>query len=340
MSQINNHPRYSPRFTVSVGGETFQEPGGRIADLVVVTSYEGADRFSFTLNYPFDEELDEFAGLSWDDFETGTDVDISMGYGSDGDLTELVTGKIHSITGEFTVDRGPSVQISGYGLLREMMQGTQSDSWSETTIGETVEDVLGKYPFASVEIDGADIKREKLIQNACSDYRFVDNLASTYGFEFYAERDTVKFVPRSSAVTETPVTELWYGEELHDFFGEVIQQRETHEVEVRSWEIDTKEAIIATAGGSDAKHKEVFRVPALSREEAEQIAQTKLNHYSEAIVEGHGEADGMPEIRAGQTIELAELGEMFSGRYHVTKAVHRMGDMGYRTSFEATEVPG
>ncbi len=339
IGDIDNHPAYSPRFKVEVGGQKFQEPGGRIADLVVETTFEGADRFSFTLNYPFDEELDEFAGLDWDAFDIGTDVDIEMGYGSDGDLTPLLTGKIQSITGEFTADSGPGVQVSGYGLLWETMQGTNSDSWTETTIGEAVEDVLSSYPFSEVTVESADIKREQLIQDDCSDYRFVHNLAATYGFEFYAERDSVQFLPRSSAVTEEPVAELWYGEALHDFFGEITRTKDTHKVEVRAWDIQKKEEIVATAGSNNAAHKEVFRVPAMSRNEAERIAETKLNAFSDGIIQGHGEADGMPEIRAGKTIKLVELGERFSSEYHVTKAAHRMGVSGYRTTFEAGEVP-
>ncbi|THE64844.1 phage late control D family protein [Salinadaptatus halalkaliphilus] len=334
----DNHPRYSPRFKVMIGDQTFQEPGGRIADLVVETSFEGADRFSFGLNFPFDEELDEFAGLSWDEFEVGTDVEIAMGYGDDGELTPLLSGKIRSITGEFTVDHGPEVQAAGYGLLWDAMQGSRADSWEASTIGDAVEDVLSMYPFSSVDIESADIEREKLVQNGCSDYQFVHDLATTYGFEFYAERDTVKFIPRSSAISDEPVAQLWYGEDLHDFTGEISHRRDTHEVEVRSWDIERKEEIIETAGSSDAKHKEVFSVPAMSPDEAEQIARTKLNQFSDEVVQGYGEADGIPEIRAGETIKLVELGDRFSGIYHVTKATHRMGSAGYRTTFEAVEV--
>ncbi|ELZ89521.1 phage protein D [Haloferax elongans ATCC BAA-1513] len=338
---INNHPAYSPRFKVQVGSKKFQEPGGRIADLVVETTFDGADRFSFTLNYPFDEERDQFAGLDWDLFSIGTDVEIAMGYGDDGQLTDLLTGKIHSINTEFTTDRGPSVQISGYGLLWEMMQGTNSDSWEKTTIGDAVKDVLSSYSFSTTKVKKANIKREKLIQDDRSDYKFVEQLASAYGFEFYAERDTVKFIPRSSQPNDKkPVAELWYGEDLHDFFGEITEQRQSHQVEVRSWDIHKKEEIKATAGSRSAKHKEVFRIPAMSRDEAKHIAKTKLGKFSDGIVRAHGETDGIPALRAGVTVKLEELGKRFSGKYHITNATHRMGASGYRTTFEATEVAG
>ncbi|ELY85348.1 phage late control D family protein [Natrinema altunense] len=335
----NIQPRYSPRFKVDIGDTKFQEPGGRIADLVVETTLDGADRFSFTLNFPFDEELGEFSGLTWDDFAVGTDVEIAMGYGGDGTLTPLLTGSIRSINAEFTTDRGPSVTVSGYGLLWELMQGTRSDSWAEETVGTAVEDVLSSYPFSTVDVSDASIKREKLIQDGQSDYRFLQQLAETYGFEFYAERDTVRFRPRSAKGDgDGPVAELWYGEALHDFYAEITRRSQIDEVEVRSWDEQNKSEIVATAGSTNANYKEVFRVQAMSRDEAKRVAETKLNRFSDGVITGHGEADGTPEIRAGSVIRLEELGGRFSADYYVTEATHRMGSAGYRTSFEVTEV--
>ena len=335
----NYQPRYSPRFKVVVGGTKFQEPGGRIADLVVETTLDGADRFSFTLNYPFDEEMGTFSGLSWGDFEIGTDVEISMGYGGDGTLTDLLVGKIDAIEAGFTTDQGPTVTVSGFGLLRQLMQGTSSDSWEEKKLSKVVEDVLGSYAFSTVDVGKARLKRTKLIQDNQSDYRFLEDLARTYGFEFYAERDTVHFLPRDDRGGDSePVAELWYGEALHDFHAEIRQSKPAHRAEVRSWDVQKKEEVVATAGSSNADHKEVFRVPVMSRDEAKRIAAQKLNQFSDGVITGHGEADGTPEIRAGKTIQLEEMGEKFSTKYYVTQATHRMGAAGYRTTFEATEV--
>lgn len=330
-------PRYSPRFNVTVDGKKYQEPGGRIADLVVETTIDGADRFSFTLNYPFDEELGEFSGLDWSAFEIGKPVEIAMGYGGDGTLTPLLTGKIASIQSAFALGNGPSVSVSGYGLLRETMKGTSSDSWADERIGTAVEDVLSSYSFSNVRVSDADTKRVKLIQDNQSDFRFVQELAENYGFEFSAERDEVSFTPRNSR-GDDPVAELWYGEALHEFHAEIKQTQQEHSVEVRSWDVQNKEEIVATAGSRNADHTEVFRVPVMSKQEAKRLAKKKHSQFADGIIEGHGEADGTPEIRAGETIHLAEMGEKFSGDYYVTQATHRMGGSGYRTSFEVTEV--
>ena len=336
-------PSYSPRFAVDVGSATFQEPGGRIADLVVETTLSGADRFSFTLNYPFDEELGEFNGLSWSTFEIGTGVRIAMGYGGDGTLTPVFAGTIGSIHAEFTDEKGPTVTVSGFGLLKQLMKGTESRSWEETTqdvtVGGVVEEILSSYPFGEIDIQDADIKRVKLIQDNQSDYRFIEALADHYGFSFYAERDAIRFRPRSGRRSDRePVDMIWYGEALHDFYAEITDRRDDYQTEVRSWDAEAAEEIIATAGPETAANTEVFRVPVMSQNEAQRIADKKHSRHADDRITGHGEADGIPEIRAGERILIEELGERLSGEYYVTNATHRMGAAGYRTTFEAVEV--
>lgn len=331
-------PRYSPRFRVTVGGRCFQEPGGRIADLVVETTLSGADRFSFTLHYPFDEELGTFDGLSWSAFAVDTAVSIAMGYGGDGTLTPLLSGEIEAVEGAFSPETGPTVTVSGSGLLGRLMRGTRSDSWTETRLDRVVEDVCSSYGFDRIDAV-ADLTRPKLIQDNQSDYRFLCELAETYGFEFYADRDTVRFRPRGERGEDDPVTELWYGEALREFEGEIHSTQSARAVEVRTWDGAAAEEIVERAGPSDAPSTDVHRAPAASRTEARRIATERHAAFADGMIEGRGEADGTPAIRAGSTITLGELGERFSGRYAVTEATHRMGEAGYQTTFEATEVP-
>lgn len=337
----NYQPRYSPRFKVVVDGTKFQEPGGRIADLVVETTLEGADRFSFTLNYPFDPEHHDFSGLNWGQFEVGKSVDVSMGFGGDGSLTPLFMGTINSIRTEFDQDRGPSASVSGYGLLHATMKGTESRSWSKTKIDGVVKEVLGNYDqFSTVDVDRTGLKREKIIQHNESDYHFLRKLADKYGYRFYANRDEVHFKARSSMGAGSKVANLRYGDSLHQFSGELNESSEVSKVEVRHWDMKNEKEIVgtATATANNSK-KEVFRVPCRSKKEAEKIAETKVTRLSKALARGEGEADGVPEIKAGETIELLDMGKRFSKNYYVTKATHRMGGSGYRTSFEVTEVP-
>ncbi|PSP32856.1 hypothetical protein BRC64_04930 [Halobacteriales archaeon QH_10_67_22] len=336
----SNGGEHSPQFEVTVGGQTFTEGGGDVTDLVVETTLDGADRFSLTFNAPFDREHKEFSGFDWEDFATGTDVTVSLGWGADGELDEVFVGTIHQLTTNFSGGTGPSVGISGYGLLHEMMGGTEDRSWSEAVVGDVVEEVLSSY-FGDTTVEGADMEHDKIYQHDQSDYRFVLELAEKYGYQFYSQRNAVYFTPRSSMGSEDPVTTLRYGAVLDSFSGEVNEANEVQEVEVRHWDMQQETELVGTAS-TDAKNKkkEVFRVPCSSSEEAEQIAQTKLDELSSSVATGHGETDrGVPLLGAGTTVSIEEVGSRFSKQYYVTKATHRVGSSGYRTSFEAKETP-
>lgn len=327
-------PRYAPRYRMELGDRQFDETGGAVGDLVVETTVDGADRFVATLQYPFEDG--SFRGLPWESLAAGTAVSIAMGYG--GDLTPLFSGRVDSVRASFDRSTAPSVSVTGFGRLRETMTGTDSRSWQEATLGDVVESVLSSYAFDSLDV-AASVEREWLFQDNRSDYRFLAALAETYGFRFYARRDTAVFRPRSERSGSTdPAATLSYGDQLGEFDGERRREESATAVEVRSWDPDSRTEHVATAGPADADATEVFRVPAMTRDETETIATETHSAATDGVVEGHGVAHGMPAIRAGETVELAGLGEQFSTTYLVTAATHRLGESGYRTDFEVREV--
>ena len=44
---------------------------------------------------------------------------------------------------------------------------------------------------------------------------------------------------------------------------------------------------------------------------------------------------GLPDLRAGQRVQIEGLGVRFSGTYFVTETTHTIGDSGYTTKFNA-----
>jgi phage protein D len=309
-----------------------------VTDLVVETTLSGADRFSLTLNVPYDREQREFTGFSWDDFDTGKKVDVSLGWG-DGSLEPLFVGKIHRVSTNFAQGQGPSVGVSGYGLLHDMMGGKKDRSWSETTVKDVVKEVLSSY-FGSVTVEGGGMKRDKIYQHDQSDYRFVQDLADRYGYRFYTKRNSAFFTPRASMAGE-PVATLRYGAALESFTGEVDEATAVQKVEVRHWDMQAEKEIVGTAStDANNKKKEVFRIPCASSDEASTIARTKLDSLSQALAQAHGETDrGVPKLTAGETVSVEDVPSRFTKNYYVTKTTHRIGGSGYRTTFEATETP-
>lgn len=337
----NYQPIHSPRFEVNVEGKAFStEAEGRVSDLVVESAIDGADRVSFSLTAPYDPEKDQFTGVDWNRLSTGNTVEVSLGYGGQGALEPVFTGHIQSVKVDFSSERGPTVNVSGYGLLHRMMRGVTERSWEMSSVTDVAAEILESH-FKKMEVEASTIKRAKIVQHDQSDYQFVRHLADRYGYQFYAERDTAYFTSRSSLGSGPPVATLRFGEQLDSFAAEVNESSRVKTVEVRYWDMVTEKPIVGSATDSSVKNgkTEVFRIPCDSKAEADGIARSKLDEFSTARARGHGEADGNPALAAGRTVELAGMGDRFSRNYYVTKASHRFGDGGYRTSFEAVEVP-
>lgn len=324
---------YTPRFDVTAGGETIRESDGTISDLVVDSIRDGADHFAFTIEGKYDNETREFSGIDRDLFSSGTRVRIRMGY---GDHREPVfSGRIQSVRPEFSPAGEPSVEISGFGLLHDMTRGTTSRSWDEAADSDVVEDVASEYPFDHVTVEETGTTHRKVIQENQSDYRFLRELADRNGFELFADRETLLF--RTPKDDRSPEVTLQYGRSLHSFTPEFNEADQVQIVEVRHWDPQRKAEIVGSADRDSGTGTKVLRIPVESRDEAEQTARAELDRLSEGMVMGAGESIGLPEIRAGTTLRLDGLGDMFTGTYYVQQATHRIDSSGYHTTFEVTE---
>lgn len=328
---------YVPTYEVQIGGRSYQEAFGRIADLVVETTTDGADRFSITLTELFDLETREFADVNWERLRAESDVEIAMGWG--GQNEPVFRGTSQSVTVDYSADNGPSVTLAGYGPLHQLMKGVKDRSWKEVKVSDVVRDVLDGNGLSTGNVDSSSVDRERLIQHGQNDYQFVRGLADTYGYEFYSHLDDVFFTRRSSREGEDPVATLRYGVDLETFTVESNAAVRVGNVEVRYWDASqTTEVVGKASNGNGGSGKDVYRITCDSQAEADRIAESKLRELNEAVVTGHGEVRGVPALTAGAIVELGDLGSEFSKNYYITRASHRMGGRGYHTSFEVKEI--
>jgi phage protein D len=351
---------YSPRFRVTVGKNTYTESTALISDLEVDTTLDGADRFSFGLNYRWDFERAKFKGMNSTEWEPGTPVEIWLGYGnatgpkspsSDGPAANtdpIFVGKIDSLKTTFPAQGGPKVSVSGFGPLHDMTKGTKSYKWIKTTLTQVVDEVTGNkrpkpelktnYSFADRKITEADVELRQVIQDKQHDYEFLKKLADEQGFELFTQRGVLYFRPTDPKQTaDTPVLTFRYGESLRSFAPEISDAEQVGEVEVRSWDAKARKEIVGRAKSTtDGSTKRVFRIPADSKADAERLAQARLSAIARARVRGSGETLGLPEVVAGTTIELQGLSSDFNKKYYVTGATHRLGSSGYDLSFNVT----
>lgn len=341
---------YSPRFRVEVGDKTFTEATGVLSDVQVDTTMEGADRFSFTLNYPFDHSTGSFTGLKWEEFAPGTPVKLWLGYGKQLEppaptaqpaADPAFLGKISSVKTDFPSSGTPTVAISGHDLLHDMTKGTEKEIWENTNVTDVVEAVAGKYFGRKTDVDKVDLKPARIEQDNKSDYQFLaTEIGEKYGFDLFVRRDTFFFKTRDRKKRPaSPVVTLRYGESLNSFSPEINDAGQVKTVEVRGWDSANKNDIVGIAEQEQGTGKLVFRETIQSEDQARSIARAEMDRISTAFVTGSGETIGIPEIRAGVTVSIEGVSEKFTRKYFVEQATHSIGGSGYTTSFQVTERP-
>ena len=67
------------------------------------------------------------------------------------------------------------------------------------------------------------------------------------------------------------------------------------------------------------------------RIDADQMAKAVFNRMNLQFIRAEGECMGNAAIKAGEVIEIGQLGQRMSGLYYLTEARHVIDDEGYRT---------
>jgi phage protein D len=200
---------------------------------------------------------------------------------------------------------------------------------------------------------------EIVVQKNQDDATFLMERAKRIDFEFFigidpkSRKQTLNFVERPDGRDANPIRvfDLVWGQNLISFNPRLSTVHQLKEVTVRGWNSRTKEVISYTARRSDlptpaagprsgparAPDRAVeIRVsdPVLTIEEAKRLAISRLNEQANRYTTGTGRVIGLPLMRPGDNVNLSGLPGRFSGRYHVTKVVHKLGGTGYTTEFD------
>jgi Bacteriophage probable baseplate hub protein len=326
--------------------------GLEVASVQVDNTLEGADQFTFVINNGFDIALRDFPHLRI--FELGAPVQIHMGYGDLQKLELLLNGLVTSVNTSFPSSGPLQITVSGYDLSYPLTKGKRSHNWENAKDSDVVRQIAGRHNLQP-EVKDSEVVHPKIEQSQESDFQFVRKLAERNGFEFFVFDKTLHFSPPANG--ESGTIKLEWGQGLVSFSPEVTLAEQVTEVEIRGWNVRTKQEIIGRARAGDepgrdpkrlsgaeylrkiCKEKAVLRIrqPVYDQQEADRRARSVLKLRSEKFIKGSGESIGIPALRAGRNVELAKVGEFFSKTYYVEQTTHKVDSSGYKTTFRVKE---
>jgi len=231
-----------------------------------------------------------------------------------------------------------------------------------------------RFPLP-IRIDSAAMAREPaltyLAQDNQYDIDFLLQQARRHGYVVYVDQErsgssvqeVLRFGPpagRTPGVAEA-LYELRWGEGLIDFAPKLSMANQVASAQIRSRNRETNERIAPSVRWDDSlvsvnrdlaqvmfsgppgvvpdscreREEIVVNEPQFDAQQARRRAADLLSERLRQMVEATGNTVGLPDLRAGQRVQVEGFGERFSGLYFVTKTTHTINDQGYRTKFVA-----
>ena len=327
-------------------------PQGAYADLLDLSVVDDLEAPSmFTLRLLAWDELS--AKLTWvddDRFSIGKPVDIGIGDG--GAITTLISGEITSLELEVAAGEIPVLVVRGYDRRHRMTRGTSTRVFTNVKDSEIAAQIAAARQLEA-QVTDSGVVHEYVAQRAQTDLAFLKQRARGINYVVVVRGTTLYFGPPPE--DDAPKITLSMSKDVIDFSPRMSARDQPGQIEVRSWDPKTKQAIVSTASSQSLDAMGTTSGPALAdkafgkaivslvdqpvstQEEADRLALSSLEERASAFIEGQGTCFGRTDLRAGIVVEMEGLGQRFSGPYDVLSTTHTCSSKGgYRTKFSTS----
>ncbi len=286
-------------------------------------------------------------------FELGKEIEIGIQTtGPNGQSVSgtLLKGEITAVEPEFEDVNNPVTVIRGYDKSHRMYRDRKTRTFAQVTDSGLAQQVAGDYSLTA-HVDSTSVQHEYVFQDNQTDMEFLFERARRVGHYCYVDGADFYFVRTPPVQTEVTVD---WGQSLTEFHARMSTSEQADKVIVRGWDPKKKERILgqetspAEAPTSDGRNggaassrafggtsnEVVVGTPVLTQDEANLIAKSVCNDLGRAFIQAEGVCIGLPNVKAGVWLRLNGVGTRFSGRYRVSRALHRYADGHYETAFE------
>jgi hypothetical protein len=301
-------------------------------------------------------------------FDLDNKLTLAMGY-VPGPFDDVFEGEITGLDIKFPNGGMPTMTIVAHDYLHRLAEGSYARGFGPlpdflvAAIVSAENLLIPLIDPAIIEISTA-VAVENFIfsgtgrkQKGQSDLKLMQEVAATYGADFWVEGNVFYF---SRFIKDyTPSVTLTWGESLLDFAPHVSTVGQSVGVAGRftlreipldfvvtvSWDFAREAIVILVVPGMGATFVKTVTGPLISiitkpivspadlTNSAISLANELRNMLNNRLT-GSGTAVGDPRIRAGAIVRLQGLGPDFSGDYRVASAEHTIGPEGYRTKFK------
>jgi phage protein D len=305
-----------------------------VHSMVVDQDVDQADMCVLTLN-----NADH--GFS-NDVRLGDEVEVKIG-GAGGKT--IFKGEVVGLEPIYKTGGESKCVVRAFNRLHRLVRGRKSITFMDKKDSE-IASLIAKGNGLTPQTEDTAVAHKHVYQHNQTDLEFLRLIAARNGFEVMCEDKTLFFrKPRADkdSGVELRINESSGGVMLKQFSPRLSSSGLVKEVEVRSWNAEKKEEIVARATASNSSlgkrmapaeaqafgERITFTVdrPVSSVEEAKKLAEAKLNDILMDFIVGDGMCMGSPDIQAGTVVKITvnpdTADDRFNGKYFITGASHR-----------------
>jgi uncharacterized protein involved in type VI secretion and phage assembly len=322
--------------------------------VVVDSDVLGPDCCTITLDDPKRDVLADGA------IDLGSAIEVTAGAVGE-EIGELVfDGVVYAVGTEFD-EHGSFATVVAYDRSHPMYTGVHTKTYQNVTDSDLAEQLAGEVGLSTGHIDATDVVHDHLAQINETHFAFLSRRAREVDRRLVVTGLELNFVrtidsgdaPNPGDFDSTDPLQLVSGGNLERLVTRMTAAEQVVEVEVRGWDPQNKEAVVATrpaesrAAQMDHQPKDVagqfnsprhitVDVPLATQAECDAIAEAEAQRIAGAFVHAEGTARGDPRIMAGAAVSLGNTGGRFDGKVTISRARHTWDRRGYRTWFVAS----
>jgi uncharacterized protein len=353
-NKISASEIYAPAFSVKLVESGKAISKSEIAGIEIDEELGSPGMFKISFNESLDPNSQRFKWLDDESISPGKEILIYFGYASQN-TREVFRGRINSLNPTFALGGVLTLSAVGYDLSHDLQQTQNEDiNLNNVTYMGVVRELTEKNGF----VLSVDKTEGLLIHNRIDrrvnekDYYFLKRLAKEIRFEIFVRNKTLYVL--NSQCHKAPKFSFELHNNIISFTPRMTVANVVGKVEVTGWKMKTREEISGIAEISELKSnygpsdfeqilekakkanltEKVEGKVVRSTEEAKEIALSELSKRNENFITGTLECVGNAALMPGMTVNVEKVGARFSGSYYVTKAIHKLGDNGYRTTLE------
>ncbi|MEU4744395.1 VgrG-related protein [Actinosynnema sp. NPDC023658] len=299
-----------------------------------------------------DRELLRSSGI-----RIGSEVEVLFATSTTTAAERVFTGEVTALEMDYD-NPGVFVVVRATSRAHRLMRGRKVQAFRNMSASTVVRKVAAGAGLTVGRLDVANVVYRHLSQAGVSDWDFLQQLALEHDAVVRIDGggllEFVKLVPASKApkAGSSDPHVLKFGRNTHSLRAVLTTADQANGVEVRSWDVATKKALVAvqpntpsktvkpglTASRANAKFPTkapllVTDTPYATQAEATRAARSLEASTGAGFGELEAVVEGNPQLRAGDPVTVADYGDDFDGSYTVTGARHVLDpELGYQTT--------